>query len=197
MAKQNSFHHGNLKSALFEVAVSLLDRNGVTGVTIRAVAREAGVSHSAPVNHYKDRRTLLTAIAQGQFETILKDIESALLKMPDSHKERVEVFADTMIEFGFRYPHRYQLLWRGDLIDHENPALLAVMDSIYDKLCHEIERTVHRVEIDRDTIAVALWSMWHGYIDMRLSGMFKPLHDKITGKPRHHAMMDLFLSILK
>jgi len=196
MAKLNAFHHGDLKRALFNAAVSLLDQNGVTGVTIRAVARKAGVSHSAPVNHYKDRRALLTAIVQCQFEIISRDIHSALLEVPDNHKERIEVFADTMIEFGFRYPHRYQLLWRGDLIDHEDPALLAVMDNIYDQLCYEIECTVQGVKVDRDTIAVALWSMWHGYIDMRLSGMFSPFDDKTTGKPRHRAMTDLFLTVL-
>jgi AcrR family transcriptional regulator len=197
MTKSNSFHHGDLKRALIDVAVTLLDQHGVTGVTIRAVAREAGVSHSAPVNHYKDRRTLLTAIAQDQFEIILKDIEFSLLEAPNNQKDRIEVFANTMIEFGFRYPHRYQLLWRGDLIDHADPRLLAVMDSIYDQLCDEIERNMPEAKVDRDTIAVALWSMWHGYIDMRLSGMFLPLDDKVTGKPRHRAMLDLFLTVLR
>ncbi|MBL4637602.1 MAG: TetR/AcrR family transcriptional regulator [Kofleriaceae bacterium] len=197
MAKPNSFHHGDLKRVLFDVAVSLLDQHGVSGVTIRAVAREAGVSHSAPVNHYKDRRALLTAIAQAQFEIILEDIESALLKTPTNQKDRVEVFADAMIKFGFRYPHRYQLLWRGDLIDHEDPQLLSAMDKIYDQLCDEIDRAAPRAKVDRDTVAVALWSMVHGYIDMRLSGMFAPLDDKETGKPRHRAMLDLFLTVLK
>jgi len=197
MPKSKPFHHGNLKRVLFDVAVLLLDQHGVTGVTIRAVARAAGCAHSAPVNHYKDRRALLTAIVQAQFELILKDIDSALTAMTANQKGRIEVFADTMIEFGFKYPHRYQLLWRGDLIDHEDPALLAVMDNIYDQLCNEIERTAHGVKVDRDTIAVALWSMWHGYIDMRLSGMFSPFDDDVTGKPRHRAMTDLFLSVLK
>jgi AcrR family transcriptional regulator len=197
MTKSNSFHHGDLKRALIDVAVTLLDQHGVTGVTIRAVAREAGVSHSAPVNHYKDRRALLTAIAQDQFEIILKDIEFSLLEAPNNQKDRIEVFANTMIEFGFRYPHRYQLLWRGDLIDHADPRLLAVMDSIYDQLCDEIERNMPQATVDRDTIAVALWSMWHGYIDMRLSGMFLPLDDEVTGKPRHRAMLDLFLTVLR
>lgn len=196
MAKQKSFHHGDLKRALFEVAMSLLDEHGEGGVTIRAVAREAGVSHSAPVNHYKDRRALLTAIVQSQFETILEDIEQALLKAPNSQSDRVEVFADTLIQFGFRYPNRYHLLWRGDLIDHEAPQLLAVMDSIYDQLCDEIERSSTKMKVDSDTVAVALWSMLHGYIDMRLSGMFSALDDKKTGTPRHRAMVDLFLTIL-
>jgi len=196
MVKSNSFHHGDLKRTLLDVAVSLLDQHGVSGVTIRAVARSAGVSHSAPVNHYKDRRALLTAIAQGQFNTILKEIETALLEAPTEPKDRIAVFANTIIDFGFKYPHRYQLLWRGDLIDHEDPALLVVMDSIYDQLCYEIERAVPGANVDKDTVAVALWSMLHGYVDMRLSGMFSPANDKATDKPRRYAMVELFLTVL-
>jgi hypothetical protein len=71
------------------------------------------------------------------------------------------------------------------------------MDSVYDQLCDEIERNMPEAKADRDTIAVALWSMWHGYIDMRLSGMILPLDEKVTGKPRHRAMLGLFLTILK
>lgn len=197
MTESNSFHHGDLKQALFNAGLSLLDQSGISGVTMRAVARSAGVSHSAPVNHYKDRPALLTAIAQAQFKTILEQIETDLLKAPSELKNRIEVFANTIIDFGLKYPHRYQLLWRGDLIDHENPDLLVVMDSIYDKLCDEIERGMPGAHVDKDTVAIALWSMLHGYVDMRLSGMFLPANDKVSDKPRRYAIMDLFLTLMK
>ncbi len=202
MVKSNTFHHGDLKRALYDVALSLLDQHGVSGVTIRAVARAAGVSHSAPVNHYKDRRALLTAIAQGQFEFILNEIETSLNKLdklgiaPTEQKDRIKVFANAIMDFGFSYPHRYQLLWRADLIDHEDPALLVVMDKVYDKLCFEIERGMPDANVDKDTVAVALWSMAHGYVDMRLSGMFSPLDDTVIDKPRRYAMLELFLTVL-
>lgn len=200
MIKSNSFHHGDLKRALLDAAVSMLDQRGASGVTMRAVARTAGVSHGAPVNHYKDRRALLTAIAHSEFETILVEIEAALHEIPTEPKNRsrrVEAFAATIMDFGFRYPHRYQLLWRGDLIDHEDPALLTVMDSIYEKLCYEIEGAVPRATVDTDTVAVALWAMVHGYVDMRLSGMLLAVNDTATDKPRARAMLELFLTVLK
>ena len=195
MSKVKSFHHGDLKRVIFNVAVSLLDQHGLNGFTKRAVARKAGVSHGAPVNHYKDRRALLTAIAQDQFEIILKEIEAALVKTPNNQKDRVKVFANTLMDFGFKYPHRYQLLWRSDLIDHDDPRLLTVMDNIYDQLCYEIEQTAPKTAVDTDTIAVALWSMLHGYVDIRLSGMFSSFDDKVTGKPRRQAMLDLFMNV--
>ena len=196
MVETKTFHHGDLKRVLFEAALALLDEHGASGVTIRAVARAAGVSHGAPVNHYKDRRTLLTAIATHQFELIRERIDRALVRAGNDPKARARVFLDVLMDFGFEFPHRYQLLWRADLVDHEHPQLLTIMDGVYDQLCEEIDAIPSRTKNDNDTIAVALWSMVHGYVDMRLSGMFVPLNDEKSGQPRREAMLDLFFSAL-
>lgn len=192
MAKEKSFHHGDLKRVLFDVALKLLDRDGVDGVTIRAVAREAGVSHGAPVNHYRDRKALLTALVKRQFETILSTVEKELSSAEICDNTWVDVFGNAILDFGFQYPYRYKLLWRTDLIDLEDSHLVSVMDQIYDQLCIEIDRAMPNAGFDRDTIAIAFWSMIHGYLDMRLSGMFIPLDDKVSGKPRDAALLDLF-----
>lgn len=196
MNKIKPFHHGSLKRVLFDVALARLDEHGIAGVTIRAVAKAAGVSHGAPVNHYKDLRTLLTAIAKAQFDTLLTEINTRLEELNDEPGPRIEIFANAMIDFGFRYPHRYRLLWSTDVIDHSDTELLSVMDKIYDQLCSEFLKTVPGEIFDKDTYAVALWSMIHGYVDMRLSGMFEPLNDSISGAPRGEAIIDLFKSFL-
>ncbi len=198
MAQSNSksFRHGDLKRVLFDVALARLDEHGVEGVTIRAVARDAGVSHGAPVNHYPDRRALLTALAKAQFETLLADIEARLKKEEGHGEPRIDVFADAIIDFGLRYPHRYRLLWRPDLIDHREPELLAVMDQIYDHLCAVMSNGTEDSGFDKDTYAVALWSMLHGYVDMRLSGMFEPSKDSVSGAPRREAIVELFRKAL-
>ena len=196
VSRERKFHHGDLKRVLFDVALQLLDRDGVEGVTIRAVAREAGVSHGAPVNHYRDRKALLTALVKRQFETILNCVEKGLSEASASSNVWIEVFAKALLDFGFQYPHRYKLLWRGDLINLQDPELSKTMDQIYDRLCDEIERALPAAEFDRDTVAVALWAMIHGYLDMRLSGMFVPFDDKVSGKPREAALIDLFKMLM-
>ncbi len=196
MAQATPFHHGDLKRVLFDVALARLDEDGASGVTIRAVAKAAGVSHGAPVNHYKDRRTLLTALAKAQFDALLTDIETRLDALDPEPGPRIDAFASSVMDFGFRYPHRYRLLWNADLIDHSDAELLAVMDRIYDKLCAEFSNAVPSRKFDKDTHAVALWSMVHGYVDMRLSGMFEPLSDSVSGAPRGEAIVDLCRSML-
>lgn len=195
-SKFKPFHHGDLKRVLFDIAVSRLDEHGAGGVTIRAVAKAAGVSHGAPVNHYRDRRALLTAIAKAQFDTLLSEIDTKLTVINPDHSPRIEIFADVMMDFGFRYPHRYRLLWSADLIDHADVELLPVMDRIYDLLCDEFTNGVPGREFDKDTYAVALWSMVHGYVDLRLSGMFEPLNDSISAAPRSDAIIDMLKKFL-
>jgi AcrR family transcriptional regulator len=196
MTQIKPFHHGDLKRVLFDAALALLDEHGAGGVTIRAVAKAAGVSHGAPVNHYKDRRALLTALAKAQFDTLLTEIVTRLADLNDESGSGIEIFASAMMDFGFRYPNRYRLLWRADLIDHAEPELLEIMDGIYDRLCAEFSKAVPTRKFDKDTYAVALWSMVHGYVDMRLSGMFEPLNDSISGAPRGEAIIDMFRKLL-
>lgn len=177
---------------MFDAALARLDKHGIEGVTIRAVASDAGVSHGAPVNHYPDRRALLTALAKAQFETLLTEIDTGLQQKTRRRGPRIDVFANAIIDFGFRYPHRYQLLWRADLVDHADPELLAVMDQIYDHLCATMEKSADGSGFDKHTYAVAFWSMLHGYVDMHLSGMFEPLKDTVSGAPRREAIVGLF-----
>ena len=82
-------------------------------------------------------------------------------------------------------------------MNHEAPALLGCMDEVYDLLCHEIEAARPDLTVDYDTVAVTLWSLVHGYIDMRLMGMFEAHKDTKTGQPRQVAMLDLFSKVLR
>jgi len=61
------YHHGTLRTALLEAAEAILDRDGIGALTLRAAAREAGVSHAAPTHHFGDLSGLLTALAASGF----------------------------------------------------------------------------------------------------------------------------------
>src|SRR5947207_13010795 len=62
-AANQSYHHGDLHDALLKAAETVLERDGVQGLTLRAAAREAGVSHAAPTHHFGDMTGLLSALA--------------------------------------------------------------------------------------------------------------------------------------
>lgn len=194
MKMKQPFHHGSLKQALLDAAGVLLDKHGPDGVTIRAIAREVGVSHAAPVNHYKDRETLLTALATLLFKQLLASVHEKLSSKNSPTRERISVFAFVLFEYAMAHPNRYRLLWHTGLVNHSDPELLNVMDQLYDAFRLEIDGATMCIERDTETYAIALWSMVHGYIDLRLIGMFEARNDAISGQPRLEAMLEAFLN---
>ena len=188
---QRPFHHGNLRQALLDESLVLLDWYGPDAVTIRAVARAAKVSHAAPVNHFKDRKALLTSLATTLFKELDASIAETAEQADDTPAERAKAFADGLIAYGLKYPNRYRLLWRQDLVDHRNEELETVMDAIYDRLIGEIDRSHPAAPFDHDTVAVALWSIAHGYVSLRIDGNFEPRQDTVSGKKRQQAIIEL------
>lgn len=194
--RRRTYHHGDLRAALLRAAQELLDEGGPDAVTIREAARRAGVSHAAPANHFADRRALLTALAAELFERLSRQIGDALAGAAAEPARRVRAFADAVIDFGLSRPNRYRLLWRRDLLDNDDARLNRAMDAIYDRLTAELGSAGRRRPPDRDTCAIALWSMVHGYVSMRIGGTFVAKGDAVSGEPRERAIVSLFLRAL-
>ncbi len=188
--KSSSFHHGNLRAALLQAAFEILDESGPDAITIREVARRSGVSHAAPVNHFRNRTELLTVVATMLFRELDSAISVKLAGHSTSPADSVRSFANTLITFGLENPGRYQLLWRRDLADNSNPDLQAAMDGIYDKLIAVIDRSNTKAGFDKHTFAIAIWSLAHGYVTMRLNQNFEPMNDSLTGQSRQDAIIE-------
>ena len=110
-----SYHHGDLKRSLIEAGEDLLSRKGVSGLSLREVAKAAGVSHSAPYRHFRDKADLLAAIAQRGFETMI-DAESELLRScTDPGEQFVRAYMDYVIVMA-KNPERTKLMF-GGIID--------------------------------------------------------------------------------
>ena len=67
---KNTYHHKDLRGQLIQAAIALLPAKGANGLSLREVAKAAGVSHTAPYRHFKDKAALLAAIAQTGFERL-------------------------------------------------------------------------------------------------------------------------------
>lgn len=195
-AQKEAFHHGNLREALLAASLEILDEYGADAITIREVARRSGVSHAAPVNHFKDREALLTEVAVGLYGDLWRSISTTMEKGSHTGFERVEAFAFALIEYGLATPNRYRMLWRRDLIDTKDQRLVEVSDGLYARLIEEISSARMDGEFDNHTFAIGLWSMAHGYVSLRLEGNFEAARDELTGEERQRAIIRAFVSSL-
>ena len=195
-ARANShqaYHHGDLRRALVVAALAALDESGVDAVTIREVARRAGVAHSAPANHFRDRAALLTAVAVQIFGDIQQAVENALAKGPAGRDERLSVFADAVVQFALGHPNRYRLLWRKDCLDATDVNLDAAGTVIYETVKQVLGPVATTHTISADTQVIAAWSMIHGYVSLRLDGTLIDGSDEANGKPRAAAIVDVLI----
>lgn len=107
-SKQRGYHHGDLKSALIDAALHILDTRGIDALSLRALASEVGVSHMAPYAHFKNKTELFQAIAASGFLALAQRMEA----VQDRHQplELILNYGTQYIEFAIANPALYKLM---------------------------------------------------------------------------------------
>src|SRR4051794_14168256 len=116
------YHHGALREALLEAAERVLERDGLAGLTLRAVAREAGVSHAAPTHHFGDLTGLLSELAAIGFTRFNATMKAAG-DSPGTPIERAMARARAYVAYAQANPGMYGLMFRTERLDYSRPAL--------------------------------------------------------------------------
>jgi AcrR family transcriptional regulator len=194
IVKNRAYHHGDLKPSLLSAARRILDREGVDAVTVRAVAREAEVAHSAPANHFRSRSALLTELAIGVFAELAREIDGALAASGRKVEKRLSAFGRAVFHYAWRHPNRYRLLWRRDSLDDDDQRLDESGRAIYERLRQVLADRPPSTHASTDSAIIAGWSMVHGYVSLRLDGILVAGKDETTGYAREEAILDVLLS---
>ena len=115
-AEKIAYHHGDLRAALIEAALATIDDTGPRGLTIREVARRAGVSHAAPYRHFTDKNELILAVVERGFELLDRAMEQARKAAGADPLEQFAASGEAYLDFAMEYPAYYRV--RGS----RNPA---------------------------------------------------------------------------
>jgi AcrR family transcriptional regulator len=193
------YHHGGLRDALLEAAERVLERDGLAGLTLRAVAREAGVSHAAPAHHFADLTGLvseLAAIGFRQFNTTMV----AARGMGASPLEKALARARAYVAYAQAHPGMYGLMFRTERLDMSRPALCDAAHAAFAGLAGAIGATRHE-QISEQTLSLEqaadiarAWSLVHGFTTLLLDGR---LTDILSRLPRGSDASTLLDAMLK
>jgi AcrR family transcriptional regulator len=116
-----SYHHGALREELIKACVTLIETEGIGAVSLRRVARAAGVSPGAPYHHFADRSALLAAIAAQGHELLEERLRRARARAPSSARA-LTAMVETYVAFARDHPAHVHLMLRGELSQLEkNP----------------------------------------------------------------------------
>src|ERR1700720_1089665 len=116
------YHHGDLHEALLRAAEQVLERDGLAGLTLRAVAREAGVSHAAPTHHFGDLTGLvseLAAIGFRQFNAAMVAAGASATAPPEQAMARARAY----VAYAQAHPGMYGLMFRTERLEMKRPSL--------------------------------------------------------------------------
>lgn len=105
------FHHGNLRAVLLDQAEAVLRERGTGALSLRELARAAGVSHGAPRSHFIDRNALLDALAERGFGRLADEIRQAAAQAPDDHAGTLHAACSAYVRFAVREPALLDLMF--------------------------------------------------------------------------------------
>ncbi|MFR9751367.1 TetR/AcrR family transcriptional regulator [Nocardia sp. 004] len=165
MAK-DSYHHGDLRATLLTVAAEQIADNGVNALSLRNVARRAGVSHAAPAHHFGDRAGLLTALAAEGFELLAERLEQATGDFRE--------VAVAYVLFAQQHPGHFDVMFRSELLHPDDPTLRAARE----RSSIALRSGVSAIQPGRSTTyrqatQLAAWSLAHGFAALWREGALR------------------------
>lgn len=119
------YHHGNLRQAFLDATLDLAAETGLDQVSLREVARRVGVSSGAPFRHFKDRRALMTAIAEEATRQLRIRVERDQQSAQGDALDRLKVLGRSFLEWALHHPTQFRLVSSRHLFDFDASPSLA------------------------------------------------------------------------
>jgi AcrR family transcriptional regulator len=175
--RRGAYHHGDLRRALIEAARRILEQEGLGALSLRAAAREAGVSQAAPYHHFADRDALLSAIAAEGFDGLAETMRARMQKTADASQALVAA-GEGYVAFAIANPALFQIMFGASMkAPGADPARLEAGARAYAALERAVTGAARSGGHDPQAIAIAClraWSMAHGLAKLLVEGALDP-----------------------
>jgi AcrR family transcriptional regulator len=193
---KDTYHHGDLRRALLDASMALVEERGVDGLTLREVARRAGVSHNAPYHHFPDKAAIVEALALEGYEMLLAE-ELAAIDPADAVPDRIRALGRAYVGFAVAHPARFTVMNRPELrrageVTEVHAAGMASEGPLFAAI-DEGQADGSIAPGDREALALGAWAAVHGLSVLLVDG---PLRELVPGGPALTAMIDQVLDVI-
>jgi AcrR family transcriptional regulator len=173
---RKNYHHGDLKNALIKAGIEILAKEGANGLSLRKVARKAGVSHAAPYAHFADKQNLIAAIASDGHKQIFERFEAIQALYPDKPLQQLIAGAWAYVDFGLEAPDHYKVTFSGVIQDeHSHSEFVEYSQRNMQVLRTIVEQcrdagVLSTDNVDSELQAVGIWGLLHGLVLLIIQG---------------------------
>ncbi|MCC5947147.1 MAG: TetR/AcrR family transcriptional regulator [Nitriliruptoraceae bacterium] len=189
------YHHGDLPAALLAAVDEVVRERGAAALTLREVARRAGVSHAAPAHHFGDKAGLLTAYAtEGMHEMATRMAAARTQAADPGGVDALRLLTDTLgrlavayVAFAVEQPARFTVMFGSEQLHTDDPLYQAATEEAFEQLYAavlEVRRDLQRDDPELMHAASGAWSVVHGFATLWLAGH---LDERVTSVPPEQA----------
>jgi AcrR family transcriptional regulator len=159
------YHHGDLRAACLRAAMELLEQDGAAGLSVRAVARHAGVSPGAPYRHYADRDALVSAVAAEGYRELAGNLSAA--HPSPSTPDDLATVAVAYVQFALERPALFRTMF-SDPCDGDSSERVAATGAVAEYVGALVRRAFSGA--DPEALSIAIWAVVHGLAFLYLDG---------------------------
>jgi AcrR family transcriptional regulator len=167
------YHHGDLRAACVRAALEILEQGGSSELSLRAVARRAGVAASAPYRHFADREALLSAVAAVGYRELAEHLVTA--HPEPSTPDDLAAVAVGYVQFALRRPGLFRVMF-GEPCDRDSEERVAATEAIAAYVTGIARRAFPGA--DPEAMSTALWALVHGLALLHLDRKLDSSHPK-------------------
>ena len=197
-AGETPYHHGDLHDALLAAAERVLERDGLAGLTLRAVAREAGVSHAAPTHHFGDLTGLLSELAAIGF----RRFSAAMIAARNSETHPLLkglANAKAYVAYAQASPGIFSLMFRTERLDMSRPSLHEAATASFEGLVSAVgagrneKLAGEALTLDQAAAIARAWSLVHGFTTLLLDGRLQDILRRLPAGTKVDQLLDAML----
>lgn len=195
-----TYHHGDLRTALLEAATKRVAEFGIDSLSLRKLAEDAGVSRTAPYHHFKDKSALLSAIAAKGFSQWHTNAKRIFEQHNVTPQARFRQFIHEYIGYAADNPQMYELMF-GRTIWHDNGATQGLKEVAYPCFQFQVDMTKYWQQTgllpagqDALRMAQVTWGTLHGIARLLIDGIYA---DRSHIDEMCDCAADLFMQVSK
>ena len=184
-SKKGAYHHGNLRRALLDSALAMVEKEGPRGVSLRAVARLAGVSPAAPYRHFAGKEGLLAAVAEEGFRALEDKMREASDETRGLALAEFRAIGFAYVHFAAHNPSHFRVMFGPEVSDKsEHPGLREASDRASHIIAEAIANCqrpgLEGGDTDPQRLFVSAWATFHGLATLIVDGQLAGMVDSDT-----------------
>lgn len=171
---KRGYHHGNLRQALVDATLALIEEKGPQGFTLAEAAKQAGVSAAAPYRHFKGRDDLIAEAARQGFEIFADLMEHAYAKGAPSALASFEATGRAYLAFARKHPGHYIAMFESGVRLNADPDLAMASTRAMSVLSKAAEELTAHLPVGKrppaSMVSQHIWAMSHGVVELFARG---------------------------